>query len=290
MEKELINVAEILKDCSKGLELYSPIFGKVYLDEIRPHLAIVVATDIKQGDIKAEFLYDGRYGMNGECMLFPSKGKTWEDFVPPCKFQDGDIVAHDNEFGKVELFIYKEYMTDNIAVCYLFLNDKTELHAVEAAYVINRLATEEEKAKLFQAIKDNGYRWNSETKSLELITPTFKVRDKIKNKTSKSQYVEVTEIKDTHYILNDGTALLFTSQDEYELVCPKFNISSLKPFDRVLVRNSDNNMWCASMFSHTWEGTYFCVGILHLQCIPYEGNEHLLGTTNSCDEFYKNWK
>jgi hypothetical protein len=25
------------------------------------------------------------------------------------------------------------------------------------------------------------------------------------------------------------------------------------------------------------------------QCIPYEGNEHLLGTTNDCDNFYKTW-
>jgi hypothetical protein len=23
-------------------------------------------------------------------------------------------------------------------------------------------------------------------------------------------------------------------------------------------------------------------------CIPYEGNEHLLNTTNDCDEFYRN--
>lgn len=23
------------------------------------------------------------------------------------------------------------------------------------------------------------------------------------------------------------------------------------------------------------------------ECIPYEGNEHLLGTTNNCDECYK---
>ena len=26
------------------------------------------------------------------------------------------------------------------------------------------------------------------------------------------------------------------------------------------------------------------------QCIPYEGNEHLLGTTDDCDDFYKNWE
>lgn len=25
-------------------------------------------------------------------------------------------------------------------------------------------------------------------------------------------------------------------------------------------------------------------------CIPYEGNEHLSGTTDDCDDFYKNWE
>lgn len=29
---------------------------------------------------------------------------------------------------------------------------------------------------------------------------------------------------------------------------------------------------------------------LETQCIPYEGNEHLLGKTDDCDEFYKTWK
>ena len=42
-----------------------------------------------------------------------------------------------------------------------------------------RLATEEEKQKLFDAIKTNGYCWNAETKTLEKL-PKFKVRDRIK--------------------------------------------------------------------------------------------------------------
>lgn len=67
-----INIAELLKDCPKGMKLYSPIFGDVYLEKVRPHLAIVVIVDKEQGDFKEEFLYDGRYRMNGECMLFPS--------------------------------------------------------------------------------------------------------------------------------------------------------------------------------------------------------------------------
>ena len=31
-------------------------------------------------------------------------------------------------------------------------------------------------------------------------------------------------------------------------------------------------------------------GICWAQCIPYEGNEHLLGKTDDCDEYYKTWE
>lgn len=100
---EKINIAELLTDCPQGMELYSPIFGKVYLEKIRPHLAIVVTTDKKQGDFKEEFLYDGRYGMNGECMLFPSKGKTtWEGFQRPFKDGDKKVYEDDNNFPSFE--------------------------------------------------------------------------------------------------------------------------------------------------------------------------------------------
>lgn len=34
MEKE-INIAELLKDCPKGMELYSTIFGPVYFEGVR---------------------------------------------------------------------------------------------------------------------------------------------------------------------------------------------------------------------------------------------------------------
>lgn len=101
--KEKLNIAELLKDCPQGRELYSPIFGKVYLDKIRPHLAIVVTTDKGQGDFKEEFLCDGRYGMNGECMLFPSKDKTtWEGFQRPFKDGDKEVYEDDNNFPSFE--------------------------------------------------------------------------------------------------------------------------------------------------------------------------------------------
>ena len=58
----------------------------------------------------------------------------------------------------------------------------------------------------------------------------------------------------------------------------------LKPFQKVLVRYTDNDAWKANMFSHFIDGTnykYICIDSSYKQCIPYEGNEELLGTTNS---------
>ena len=52
---------------------------------------------------------------------------------------------------------------------------------------------------------------------------------------------------------------------------------------KVLVRDSYNDMWRASSFSHIKEddGRYVTTGLSWNFCIPYEGNEHLLGTTDN---------
>ncbi len=56
-----------------------------------------------------------------------------------------------------------------------------------------------------------------------------------------------------------------------------------KPFDQVLVRDSDTNKWSPEFFSHIdLKGLYKYISITNLgweHCIPYKGNEHLLGTT-----------
>lgn len=53
----------------------------------------------------------------------------------------------------------------------------------------------------------------------------------------------------------------------------------LKPFDKVLVRNYDCNAWQISLFGYknSLNCYYCCNGSSWIQCIPYEGNEHLLG-------------
>lgn len=54
-----------------------------------------------------------------------------------------------------------------------------------------------------------------------------------------------------------------------------------KPFDKVLTRDYENQRWSADFFSHKEEKYYMCIGCSWNECIPYEGNEHLLGTTKN---------
>lgn len=61
-----------------------------------------------------------------------------------------------------------------------------------------------------------------------------------------------------------------------------------KPFDKVLVRDTDEQAWCANYFSHYKndpEYFYVCINGIYHYCIPYnEHTAHLLGTTDPYTE------
>ncbi len=60
-----------------------------------------------------------------------------------------------------------------------------------------------------------------------------------------------------------------------------------KPFDKVLVRDSVSAFWICDFFSYYHKDQdnddypYRCLTSVYKYCIPYEGNEHLIGTKNS---------
>ena len=58
-----------------------------------------------------------------------------------------------------------------------------------------------------------------------------------------------------------------------------------KPFEKVLVRDSYNDMWRVSFFSHIKEddGRYVTICCTWKFCIPYIGNESLVGTTKDVE-------
>lgn len=93
--------------------------------------------------------------------------------------------------------------------------------------------------------------------------------------------------------ITDAEPTLFPSKDQRDWskfgatdqVTDQKQKTALYPFDKVLVRNNDDDEWVCDIFSHIDElDFYYCVGTRWEQCIHYEGNEHLLGTTKKPEE------
>lgn len=78
---ENLNLVEILKDCSEGTKLYSPVFGEVKFESINDIIGPIIVTT-NTGNAEC-FTADGKMYTyyNGECLLFPSKEqRDWSKF------------------------------------------------------------------------------------------------------------------------------------------------------------------------------------------------------------------
>lgn len=74
----------------------------------------------------------------------------------------------------------------------------------------------------------------------------------------------------------------------------KFGPNKLQPFDKVLVRDSFDDTWRCSLFSHIIKHESFpykCVGTAFVYCIPYnDDTKHLVGTKEEAPEYYRYWE
>lgn len=287
-----INIAELLKDCPKDMELDCTMFDNVQF------------VDIKGGDkpicIRTEDIYryltkfgTWTFDEHAKCVIFPKGKTTWDGFQKP--FKDGDIVV--SQSGSI--FILKEPNKNNYYYgCYIafdftskFIENCTQLCSKKGC----RFATESEKQKLFDVIKANGYRWNSETNTLEKL-PKFKVGNKIKKKNSNNvRILEITAITPKTYIFRDGSFQYVEIIDkDYELISSKSDIITFKPFDKVLVRDNEDCIWKIEFYDSYIDRElypYICLADNYNQCIPYnKETANLVGTTNDCPDKYKSWK
>ncbi len=111
-----------------------------------------------------------------------------------------------------------------------------------------------------------------------------------------------TSVKDVKPATKEQRNLLFAKMreagyqwdaDKKELrkIKPHYDIANFKPFDKVLVRESNRSTWAIDFYGFVDEDNLFiCSGYgYYPQCIPFEGNEHLLGTTDMPDERFINW-
>lgn len=180
---ENLNLREILKDCPKGTAFYSTVYGDVNFQHISANDDEVYCINFMTSTCSfANVTAEGNHmsGFGGECTLFPSKEqRDWSKWHRP--FKDGDIVFYDNyvgifkEWGDETLF--RNYVKADIDENNPMLCDRLICFGKDIREE-SRFATEEEKQRLFEAIESRGFKWNSETKSLEKVeTETFKNGD-----------------------------------------------------------------------------------------------------------------
>ena len=304
MKNVKINVAELLKNCPSGMELDCTMFNDVVFNTVEFGKTIIV-TRTNGTDIHLDKYGTFSNGKDAKCVIFPKGKTTWEGFVPPCKFKDGDVLVVNYSDGKKKacfenIFILNkpEYYGKWNSYCHL---DGVGCFHSKATYLAYdkdnpRFATEEEKQKLFDSIKANGYKWNQQTNTLErLIEHQFKVGDRIRHKCPEFRGERIVNICcDTGYFTTINDWIDIEHQDDWELVPNKFDITTFKPFDKVLVRMDNKHVWEIQFFErlHTiLKDSFVCMGrARYHQCIPYDGNEHLLNTAKDCEDYFKTWE
>ena len=97
----------------------------------------------------------------------------------------------------------------------------------------------------------------------------------------------------------NGECTLFPSQEQrdwskFKPNNPKFDPTTLKPFDKVLARDGNLGNWKNLFFSYIIEREtcypYLCLNNQYKYCIPYnEDTKHLVGTSEEAPEFYRYW-
>ena len=104
------------------------------------------------------------------------------------------------------------------------------------------------------------------------------------------------------FLIGVGECILFPSKDQRDwskFTAPwykkeRFNPKTLKPFDKVLVRNDYREMWKCNFFSHISEFVrypYIVIENGYKYCIPFNNDTiHIVGTRKEAPEYYRYWE
>lgn len=308
-----INIAAILKDKSQGTKLYSPIFGNLRYDDLVPDLGEFTVVTSDNTSAKHSFRSDSRYNRHGEpLMLLPSKEmRDWEKFA----WKKGDVLIGDCGF----VCIFREWASDDYTKfngCYFDGMPNAET----AKY--SKLDNNTAYSYIREIENRCGGKLNLETLKIEkqpefkdgdIITIMPHIGDKLiylfKAEDDEKYYghafldvKNIAIVNEYSYCHKDFcTARPSTEEEKLQLfdalaeegkawdaekkmivdLKPKVE---LKPFDKVLIRDFKDQAWQVSLFGYKDANNYYCCnGSCWDQCIPYIGNESLLGTTKDVE-------
>ena len=314
-----INIAAILKDKPKRTKLYTDAFGELSIEDINTEdintedeLGITLSS---KDDNELLFYNDGRYNLYGEPILVPSKSMhDWRKFA----WKKGDVlVSKDNVYIIFEKFEDDAY-TRFKGKHYLWKEFNVEDYNKEETKMLTSVfekATDDVAQTYIKTIEEHlDGKLNLETLEIEKQLE-FKDGDIVVYGKSVAICRKIYKHTLSFYVsLNEMFGLLFAdeveSSEEYRFATEEekkqlFDALAkegkawdaekkqivdlnqkveLKPFDKVLVRDFSRDKWVISFFSFKKEDSYVCINHCSWnQCIPYEGNEHLLGTTKDVE-------
>ena len=212
-------------------------------------------------------------------------------------FKYGDVIAFRNDtHGGYNIGIFDKYLNDTFCkvLCVTLISDGS-VKIIDENYDIEngwdtkraRYATHSEKLDLLEKLAKIGYEWN-----IDKLVPIakFKVGDNI---TNGIYTFKISHIDDMYYYEKIGiTVNRLNIQDQDKWKIKKFDIHSLKPYDKVLVRFEDGT-WYPTLVSYVNSASqvYLIDCEEDAKCvIPFEGNEHLIGEYDDPDPYYITWQ
>lgn len=252
----MTNLVEILRNAPKGLELYSPVYGKVKLNCVKPNDQYPIG--VKRDSDVFNFWFDeyGRIYENGECLLFPSKEcKLWPEWQFALLKPGHFITA----MGLT--FYIKSKLNDDFNVV-----DKNGTVGELCSITPFRFASTEKIEHFYVELRKNGYTIkNGELKPAEKCGIRLNIT------------ASITETKEPKLINSKP-----------------FTIDDFKPFDKVLVRKDSREHWHIQFFSHYNASnnlSYTCLFDCRYEyCVPYnDETKHLLRTNEEYNGKYKTW-
>ena len=322
--KEKINIATILKDKPQGTKLYSRICGAVELKkviDVRKKKSIVVKE--LNSNNQHRFWHDGNFFRAGQCVLQPSENMAdWSKFS--WKKGDVLQNNDHNTQVIFDRFISDTYEMVRCKYWLKVDNGIERFVVETNVFTKDYFKVSEELSQCYINEIENrcGGKLNLETLEIEKTHSEFNDGDIVALVVRKCTHIAIFQSRQEAYIgfhavlcQNDELLLeepfredvgdielrLATDSEKKQLFSalekkgkrwdsdkksivdlnPKVE---LKPFDKVLVRDFEDQAWQVSLFSYKDSDSYYCCnGCAWKQCIPYIGNESLLGTTKDVE-------
>ena len=322
METKL-NIAEILKDKPKGTKLYTDAFGELSIEDIFAEDELGINLSTKDGDDLYFYNDGKYNVHGEPILFPSKEMRDWSKFAwkkgDVLVNKDGDVHIIFERFADDTYcsFVGKYYLwKENNDTEHFYENERLLTSDFQKA------GKDTAQTYINTIEKRLGGKLNLDTLEIEKTQPEFKDGDIVALVVRKCTHIAIFQSRQGAYIgfhavlcRNDELLLeepfredvgdielrLATDSEKQQLfdaiekdgkawdaekkqivdLKPKVE---LKPFDKVLVRDFSKDKWSISFFSFKKEDCYVCINHCSWnQCIPYIGNESLLGTTKDVE-------